>query len=107
MKAAIYQATVATLLLGAAAVAAPSQAETIKVTIERLVYTPADIQAKVGDEVEWINKDVLVHTATVKGGAEVLLPAKKSASLLLQEPGSFDYICRYHPNMKGHITVQP
>ncbi|MEY9325467.1 cupredoxin domain-containing protein [Sinorhizobium fredii] len=107
MKAAIYQATVATLLLGAAAVAAPSQAKTLKVTIERLVYTPADIEAKVGDEVEWINKDVLVHTATVKGGAEVLLPAKKSASLLLQEPGSFDYICRYHPNMKGHITVQP
>ncbi|MEY9559995.1 cupredoxin domain-containing protein [Sinorhizobium fredii] len=107
MKAAIYQATVATLLLGAAAVAAPSQAETLKVTIERLVYTPADIEAKVGDEVEWINKDALVHTATVKGGADVLLPAKKSGSLLLQEPGSFDYICRYHPNMKGHITVQP
>ncbi|MEY9999453.1 plastocyanin [Sinorhizobium fredii] len=101
------RAAILTLLLGAAAVAAPSQAETIEVTIDRLVYTPAEIAAKVGDEVEWINKDALVHTATVKGGADVLLPAKKSGSLLLQEPGSFDYICRYHPNMKGHITVQP
>ncbi|PDT45169.1 cupredoxin domain-containing protein [Sinorhizobium fredii] len=105
MKAAMYGAAVAALLLGSAA--APSQAETIKVTIDRLVYAPAEIAAKVGDEIEWINKDALVHTATVEGGADVLLPAKKSGSLLLQEPGSFDYICRYHPNMKGHITVQP
>jgi plastocyanin len=94
-------------MLGAAAVAAPSQAETIEVTIDRLVYAPAEIEAKVGDEIEWVNKDALVHTATLKGGAEVLLPAKKSGSLLLQEPGSFDYICRYHPNMKGRITVRP
>ena len=95
------------LLLGTAAIAVPAQAETIEVTIDRLGYAPAEIEAKVGDEVEWINKDALVHTATVTGGAEVLLPAKKSGRLRLQEPGSFDYICRYHPNMKGHITVRP
>ncbi|MDK1385439.1 cupredoxin family copper-binding protein [Sinorhizobium sp. 8-89] len=95
------------LFLGAAAIAVPAQAETIQVTIDRLVYAPAEIQAKVGDEIEWINKDALVHTATVQGGAEVLLPAKKSGRLPLQAPGSFDYICRYHPNMKGHITVRP
>ena len=100
------QAALVTLLLGAAA-AAPSQAETVRVTVERLAYTPAEIDAKVGDEIEWINKDALVHTATVKGGAEVMLPARKSGRLLLKEPGSFDYICRYHPNMKGRITVRP
>ncbi|WP_083541745.1 cupredoxin domain-containing protein [Sinorhizobium americanum] len=107
MSMAVYHAAVATLLLGAAAIAAPSQAETIKVTIDRLVYAPAEVEANVGDEIEWINKDSLIHTATVKGGAEVLLPAKKSGRLRLQEPGSFDYICRYHPNMKGRITVRP
>lgn len=101
------RAAILALMLGAAAVAAPSQAETIEVTIDRLVYAPAEIEAKVGDEIEWVNKDALVHTATLKGGAEVLLPAKKSGSVLLQEPGSFDYICRYHPNMKGRITVRP
>ncbi|WP_027998349.1 cupredoxin domain-containing protein [Sinorhizobium arboris] len=101
------RAAIAALSMGAAAVAAPSQAETIEVTIDRLVYSPAEIEAKVGDEIEWINRDALVHTATVKGGADVILAARKSARLLLQEPGSFDYICRYHPNMKGHITVRP
>ena len=107
MNTPFYHAALVTLLLGAAAFAAPMQAETVQVTVERLVYAPAAIEAKVGDEIEWINKDTLGHTATVKGGAEVLLPAKKSGRLLLQEPGSFDYICRYHPNMKGHITVRP
>jgi plastocyanin len=96
-----------TSFLGAAAIGVTAQAETIQVTVDRLVYTPAEVDAKVGDEIEWINKDGLVHTATVKGGAEVLLPAKKSGRLLLQEPGSFDYICRYHPNMRGRITVRP
>ncbi len=87
--------------------ATPSQAETIHVAIDRLVYRPAEIEAKVGDEVEWVNRDALVHTATVKGGADVILPAKKSGRLVLQEAGSFDYFCRYHPNMKGRITVRP
>ncbi|WP_331376576.1 cupredoxin domain-containing protein [Sinorhizobium chiapasense] len=95
------------LLLGTATIVVPAQAETIEVTIDRLVYAPAEIEAKVGDEIEWINKDALVHTATMKGGTEVLVPAKKSGRLLMREPGSFDYICRYHPNMEGHITVRP
>ncbi|MBP1884197.1 cupredoxin domain-containing protein [Sinorhizobium mexicanum] len=95
------------LSLGTAAIAVPAQAGTIEVTIDRLTYAPAEVEAKVGDEVEWINKDALVHTATMKGGTEVLVPAKKSGRLLMSEPGSFDYICRYHPNMKGHITVRP
>ncbi|MBP2234141.1 plastocyanin [Sinorhizobium kostiense] len=106
MSTPVYQAALATLLLGAAA-AAPAEAKTIRVTVDRLVYTPADIEAKVGDVIEWVNKDPLVHTATIKGGADVELPAEQSGRLLLQEAGSFDYICRYHPNMKGHINVRP
>ncbi|MDX0476557.1 amicyanin [Sinorhizobium medicae] len=101
------RAAIVLLSLGAAGIAAPSQAETILVAIDRLVYSPAEVDARVGDEIEWINKDVLVHTATVEGGAEVLLPAKKSGRLVLKEAGSFDYICRYHPNMKGRVTVRP
>ncbi|MDK1374278.1 MULTISPECIES: cupredoxin family copper-binding protein [unclassified Sinorhizobium] len=95
------------LLLGTTAIVVPARAGTIEVTIDGLTFAPVEIEAKVGDEVEWINKDALVHTATMKGGTEVLVPAKKSGRLLMNEPGSFDYICRYHPNMKGHITVRP
>lgn len=93
------------LALGAMIV--PAQAETITVTIEKLVFSPADIKAKVGDTIEWVNKDVLAHTATVKGGWDVMIPAKKSASLVLKKAGAVEYYCRFHPNMKGNITVSP
>lgn len=80
-------------------------AETITVTIDKLVFTPATISAKVGDTIEWINKDILAHTATVKEGWDVTIPAGKSASLTLGKIGSVEYYCRFHPNMKGRVTV--
>ncbi|TIT03489.1 cupredoxin family copper-binding protein [Mesorhizobium sp.] len=85
--------------------AAPAKANTIEVTIEKLVFSPASTEAKVGDTIEWVNKDVFAHTATVKGGWEVMIPPKKAASLTLKTAGSVDYFCRFHPNMKGHLTV--
>ncbi|OJU37602.1 MAG: hypothetical protein BGN94_23000, partial [Rhizobiales bacterium 68-8] len=77
----------AVIHLGAAAVlasvlaaAVPARAETIQVVIEKLVFSPAEISAHVGDTIEWVNKDPLAHTATVKGGWEVMIPARKTVS---------------------------
>ena len=87
--------------------ATPAAAETIQVTIDKLVFSPATVEAKVGDTIEWVNKDVFAHTATVKGGWEVMIPPKKSASLTLSAAGAVDYFCRFHPNMKGRLVVAP
>ena len=84
---------------------APVQAETIQVTIDKLVFSPASVEAKVGDTIEWVNKDAFAHTATVKGGWEVMIPPKATASLTLKTAEAVDYFCRFHPNMKGHLTV--
>jgi plastocyanin len=93
------------LALGAAA--APAYADTITVTIDKLVFSPADIQAKVGDTIEWVNKDAFAHSATVKGGWDVMIQPKKSASRVLNKADSVEYFCRFHPNMKGRVTVSP
>ncbi len=99
------------LLPAAAAVLAagmaPAFADTVTVTIDRLVFSPVDIIVKAGDTVEWVNKDAFAHTATVKGGWEVMIPPKKTASRVMQAGDSVDYFCRFHPNMKGKITVKP
>jgi plastocyanin len=87
--------------------AVSAQAETITVTVDKMAFSPAEINAKVGDTVEWVNKDPFAHTATVKGGWEVMLPVKKSGSITLNKAGTIDYFCRFHPNMKGKITVSP
>ena len=72
---------VAAALLVAAAYS-PARAETIEVVIDKLVFAPAEVNARVGDTVVWTNKDKFAHTATVKGGWEVMIPAGKSGSKL-------------------------
>ena len=87
---------------------APARAETIQVTIDKLVFTPAEVNAKVGDTVEWINKDALVHTATATNGDwNVNIPASLSGQVVMKKPGAADYYCKLHPNMKGRVVVAP
>ena len=85
----------------------PAKAETIQVTIDGLIFSPAEITAKAGDTVVWMNKDIVAHTATVRGGFDVMIEADKSASLVLTKAGIVDYYCRFHPNMTGRITITP
>jgi plastocyanin len=93
------------LVIGSSAAAF---AETIEITMENLVISPAVSSAKVGDTVEWVNKDVFEHTATARGGDwDVNLPSKKSGTLVLKKAGTIDYYCRFHPNMKATLTVAP
>ncbi|MCK1719253.1 cupredoxin family copper-binding protein [Bradyrhizobium sp. 141] len=91
-----------------AAMVAPADAATIEITMENLVISPAEIPAKVGDTINWINKDVFAHTATAKNGDfDVTLPPKKSATSVLKKAGTIDYYCRYHPNMKATLKIEP
>jgi plastocyanin len=88
-------------------VVTPGHAETITVVIENLTFSPAEINAKVGDTISWVNKDVFAHTATARDKSfEVIQPPKKTVSQTLTKAGSFDYFCKYHPNMKGRLIVQ-
>lgn len=97
-----YFASIAVAVMLAAA---PARAETIRIVIDRLAFSPAEVEARVGDTIEWANSDKFAHTATLKGGWEVMLPVGQSGRLVLEEAGTFDYFCRFHPNMKGRLVV--
>ena len=85
-----------------------AQAETFQITMENLVISPAEASAKVGDTIEWINKDIFAHTATARNGDwDVTMPPKKTGTLVLKKAGTIDYYCRFHPNMKATLTVAP
>jgi plastocyanin len=85
-----------------------AHAATIQITMENLVISPAQASAKVGDTIEWINKDIFVHTATARNGDwDVTMPPKKTVTLVLKKAGSVEYYCRFHPNMKATLTVAP
>ena len=86
----------------------PAHAATIQISMDNLVISPAEASAKVGDTIEWINKDVFAHTATARNGDfDVTMPPKKTTSSILKKAGTIDYYCRFHPNMKATLIVAP
>ena len=96
------------IALAFAAMAVPAHAATIEITMENLVISPAEVSAKVGDTITWINKDVFAHTATAKNGDfDVTLAPNKSATSVLKKAGTVDYYCRFHPNMKATLKIEP
>jgi plastocyanin len=90
------------------AMSVSADAATIQITMENLVIAPAEASAKVGDTIEWINKDIFVHTATARNGDwDVTMPPKKTVTLVLKKAGTIEYYCRFHPNMKATLVVAP
>jgi plastocyanin len=83
-----------------------AQAADIRISIDKMDYAPATVSAKVGDTIEWVNADILAHTATAKNNDwDVMIGANKTVRMVLRKPGEIDYYCKFHPNMKGHVTA--
>jgi plastocyanin len=96
---------VAALMAGASISAG---AATIQISMEDLVISPAEASAKVGDTIEWINKDIFAHTATARNSDwDVTIPPKKTVTSVLKKAGTVEYYCRFHPNMKATLTIAP
>lgn len=78
------------------------------VVIDKAAFsdTPAGVKISAGDIVEWVNLDIFDHTTTSKaGGWDVVIPAGKKARVTMKTAGTFDYFCKYHPNMTGRVAV--
>ena len=93
-------------LLSLAAIAVPAHAATIQIVMENLVISPAETSVKVGDTIEWINKDIFAHTATARNGDwDVTMPPNKTVTSVLRKAGTVEYYCRFHPNMKATLVI--
>lgn len=78
----------------------------VQIVIDQFAFSTPRTPVHVGDTVEWINKDVVDHTATEKNKAwNVTLAPGKSARVVMKAAGRFAYYCRFHPNMTGTLTV--
>jgi plastocyanin len=89
----------------AAAVKPPPSTHTV--TMEAVGFKPETITVKVGDSIVWVNKDPFPHTATAAGvfDSKEMLP-EKSFTFTAAQPGEVQYVCTYHPTMKGRIVVK-
>ena len=79
------------------------------VAIADFLFGPEKLEVPKGTYVSWTNVDDSPHQVTVTsaGGlrTEVIQTGKK-AYLKFDTPGTYDYICGLHPNMKGKIEVR-
>jgi plastocyanin len=74
-------------------------------------YLPGQLSLRVGSSVTWVNTGSDGHdvTGTGPGGAwhsGPLAPFERyQRSFML--PGTYDYACTVHPEMRGRLVVQP
>jgi len=90
------------------AVVEPACAATHTVTIDGMAFAPATLQVARGDRVVWVNRDAFPHTVTAadKSFDSSSMDAGKQWVLVATKAGHFDYLCRFHPTMKGGLDVQ-
>jgi plastocyanin len=78
------------------------------VAIKDFAYSPPDLTVSRGSAVRFTNQDSTNHTATASGGAfdTGTIGKGQSKAVTLQSPGTFTYVCSFHPFMHGTITVK-
>lgn len=79
------------------------------VSIAEFDFAPDPIEVAVGGSITWTNEDSTAHTASVAGGGPDTgaIRGGESATLSFDQPGTFDYVCQFHPgSMTGTIVVR-
>ena len=79
------------------------------VTIKGFTYSPKRVTVRAGGEVTWTDEDASNHTVTfAEDGPEDIgnLRQGRKATVKFTEPGSYAYICEFHPGMAGTVEVR-
>jgi plastocyanin len=79
-----------------------------EVRIAGFAFDPGAVTVSRGATVTWTNRDGATHTVTQNGA---LLDSPDLATgdtyeVTLEEPGAYEYFCKFHPAMRATITVE-
>lgn len=80
----------------------------VSVTAVNFSFDPNELSAAAGDTIEFTNEDDAPHTFTAEeAGIDESVDAGGSTSISLAdvEPGSYDFVCTIHPDMKGTLEI--
>lgn len=83
--------------------ALPPAGEGGALTISELTFSP--LTAVAGAEISISNLDGFAHTVT-SDDFDIRVEAGATETLTIDEPGTYDIICKLHPIMTGTIVVE-
>lgn len=93
------------LVLGAQALA-DSAGGTATVHMSDFSFKPNSLTVQTGDTVVFQNDDDAVHNVTADTFQSGDIGSGKSWKYTFTKPGTYAYVCTYHPGMNGTITVK-
>ena len=71
-------------------------------------FAPATVSAHVGEQITFVNRDAIAHTATATAGADFDSGAMEQGARFIFTPsraGLISLVCVIHPGMTGAIRV--
>ena len=81
----------------------------VTLTAANFAFEPESLTAATGDSIEYMNEDDAEHNISAEeAGLDEDVEAGSSTTVNLAdvEPGTYDFICKYHPDsMKGTLEV--
>ncbi len=84
-------------------------AAAVEVDIKDFAYNPDPLTVAVGQQVTWVNQDPTPHTVTAQD-RDLLqsgtLNKGDRYTETFEAAGTYEYVCEFHPNMKGTLIVQ-
>jgi plastocyanin len=80
----------------------------LTVTIQNNSFSPNPVTVKVGQTVNWLNRDNIAHTATAAGMFDTgSIPAGSAHDngVTFNTPGTFNYTCTLHSGENASVVV--
>jgi len=85
--------------------------DTSRVAISSMRFQPATLTIERGEAVTWTQQDTAPHVVRISSGelgsfGSGTLQRGQSYTTTLDRPGTYEYFCALHPNMRGMIVVR-
>ncbi len=80
-----------------------------EVNIQGFAFGPKELTVDAGATITWSNLDGADHTVTQSGGQLFKSPdlaTDDTFEVTFAEAGTYEYICKFHPAMRGTVTVE-
>ncbi|MDQ3978129.1 MAG: plastocyanin/azurin family copper-binding protein [Actinomycetota bacterium] len=88
-------------------IAAPSTGTAAAtVVIDGMAFSPEGVEIAVGESVVWTFKDDTTHDVAFDDGPTSPKQRSGTWQRTFDQPGSYEYVCTLHPNMRGTVVVR-